>query len=169
MSPVASLARRRRGWYTRDDAINRRGKRTASPAAGATPPTTGWRGSGSATEQETNDEHKSQKTRTRFQRISRFHLLGCQKPSKQEPRQPLAFLPKSRGKSEKTKQVAAESLGLKLEGSVEAGHKDNFSGFYGNITFTQRLDSRTYIAYDTVSPTRQKRDPTRKPTHTPEA
>jgi len=49
----------------------------------------------------------------------------------------------------KTKQIAVEGLGLKLEGSVDAGHKDNFSGLRTeNISFTQRLDSRTFIAYD---------------------
>ena len=49
----------------------------------------------------------------------------------------------------KTKQIAVESLGLKLEGSVDSGHQDNFSGLRTeNISFTQRLDSRTFIAYD---------------------
>jgi len=49
----------------------------------------------------------------------------------------------------RTKQLAVETLGLKLEGSVDAGHRDNFSGLRTeNVTFTQRLDSRTFIAYD---------------------
>ena len=76
-------------------------------------------------------------------------LLGCQKPSNQEPTANSGLSPEEQEIQKKTKQVAAESLGLKLEGSVDAGHKDNFSGLRTeNITFTQRLDSRTYIAYD---------------------
>jgi hypothetical protein len=76
-------------------------------------------------------------------------LLGCQKPSNQEPAANSDLSPEEQGIQKKTKQVAVESLGLKLEGSVDAGHKDNFSGLRTeNITFTQRLDSRTYIAYD---------------------
>ncbi len=78
-----------------------------------------------------------------------FSLLGCQKPSNQEPTATSGLSPEEQEIQKKTKQVAAESLGLKLEGSVDAGHKDNFSGLRTeNITFTQRLDSRTYIAYD---------------------
>lgn len=50
---------------------------------------------------------------------------------------------------EKTRQVAAETLGLALTGKTEAGHSANFSGLRTeNLTFTQRLDSRTYITYD---------------------
>jgi hypothetical protein len=49
----------------------------------------------------------------------------------------------------RTRQVAVEALGLKLEEGVTAGHKDNFSGLRtDNLTFSQRLDSRTFFAYD---------------------
>lgn len=74
---------------------------------------------------------------------------GCQKSPSPEP-------VKSPGPSaeeleirNKTRQVAVEALGLKLEKDVTAGHQDNFSGLRTvNITFTQRLDSRTFLAYD---------------------
>jgi hypothetical protein len=50
---------------------------------------------------------------------------------------------------ESTKRIAVETLGLKLEGKPESGHSANFSGLRTeNLTFTQRLDSRTFIAYD---------------------
>jgi hypothetical protein len=50
---------------------------------------------------------------------------------------------------EKTRQVAAETLGLALTGKIEMGHSANFSGLRTEkLTFTRRLDSRTYIAYD---------------------
>ena len=76
-------------------------------------------------------------------------IFGCQKQSTQEPAANSGLSPEEQELQKKTKQVAVESLGLKLEGVVDAGHKDNFSGLRTeNITFTQRLDSRTYIAYD---------------------
>jgi hypothetical protein len=78
-----------------------------------------------------------------------FTLLGCNKPSNPETSNNSGLSPEEQEIQKKTKQVAVESLGLKLEGAVDAGHKDNFSGLRTeNITFTQRLDSRTYIAYD---------------------
>jgi hypothetical protein len=78
-----------------------------------------------------------------------FSLLGCQNPSNQETSTSSGVSPAEQEIQKKTKQVAVETLGLKLEGSVDAGHKDNFSGLRTeNITFTQRLDSPTYIAYD---------------------
>jgi len=49
----------------------------------------------------------------------------------------------------RTKHVAVETLHLKLDKDVTAGHKDNFSGLRTeNISFSQRLDSRTFFAYD---------------------
>jgi len=78
-----------------------------------------------------------------------FTLLGCNKTSNSETSNNSGLSPEEQDIQKKTKQVAVESLGLKLEGSVDAGHKDNFSGLRTEtITFTQRLDSRTFIAYD---------------------
>jgi hypothetical protein len=76
-------------------------------------------------------------------------LSGCQKSSTPEPGPSSGVSPEEQAILNKTKQLAVETLGLKLDGSVDAGHKDNFSGLRTeNITFTQRLDSRTFIAYD---------------------
>jgi hypothetical protein len=50
---------------------------------------------------------------------------------------------------ERTRQIATETLGLVLTGKTESGHSTNFSGLRTEtLTFTQRLDSRTYVAYD---------------------
>lgn len=73
---------------------------------------------------------------------------GCQKA----PPEP----PKSTGPSaeeleiqNRTRQIAVEALGLKLDKVVTSGHKDNFAGLQtDDITFSQRLDSRTFFAYD---------------------
>ena len=73
--------------------------------------------------------------------------FGCQ----QSPEKPNdgGLSPQEQAIQSATKQLATETLGLKLEKDVTAGHKDNFSGLRTeNITFTQRLDSRTFIAYD---------------------
>lgn len=78
-----------------------------------------------------------------------FTLVGCNKQSSPETSNNPGLSPAEQEIQKKTKQVAVESLGLKLEGAVDAGHKDNFSGLRTeNVTFTQRLDSRTYVAYD---------------------
>ena len=84
-----------------------------------------------------------------FGALLTFTFLGCNKSSNTETSNNSGLSPEEQEIQKKTKQVAVESLGLKLEGSVDAGHKDNFSGLRTeNVTFTQRLDSRTYIAYD---------------------
>jgi len=78
-----------------------------------------------------------------------FTLLGCNRPSSPETSNNSGLSAEEQELQKKTKQVAVESLRLRLEGAVDAGHKDNFSGLRSeNITFTQRLDSRTYVAYD---------------------
>jgi hypothetical protein len=76
-------------------------------------------------------------------------ICGCNKPSNPETSNNSSLSAEEQEIQKKTREVAVESLGLKLEGAVDAGHRDNFSGLRTeNITFTQRLDSRTYIAYD---------------------
>ncbi len=76
-------------------------------------------------------------------------LFGCSKPSTPETSSNSGISPQEQELQTKTKQLAAETIGLKLDASVQSGHRDNFSGLRtDNITFTQRLDSRTYIAYD---------------------
>ncbi len=76
-------------------------------------------------------------------------LFGCNKPSTPETSSNSGLSPQEQELQAKTKQLAVETLGLKLGASVQSGHRDNFSGLRtDNITFTQRLDSRTYIAYD---------------------
>ena len=76
-------------------------------------------------------------------------LASCQKSSKPEPSAGSGLSAEDQQLQARTKQLAVETLGLKLEGSVDAGHRDNFSGLRTeNVTFTQRLDSRTFIAYD---------------------
>lgn len=76
-------------------------------------------------------------------------LASCQQSSSPEPAPNSGLSPEEQQVQAKTKQLATETLGLKLEGAVDAGHKDNFSGLRTeNVTFTQRLDSRTFIAYD---------------------
>jgi len=75
--------------------------------------------------------------------------FGCQKPSGPETPGNAGLPSEEQAIQNATKQLATETLGLKLEKDVTAGHQDNFSGLRTeNITFTQRLDSRTYIAYD---------------------
>ena len=76
-------------------------------------------------------------------------LASCQKSSTPEPPAGSGLSAEDQQLQARTKQLAVETLGLKLEGSVDAGHRDNFSGLRTeNVTFTQRLDSRTFIAYD---------------------
>jgi hypothetical protein len=76
-------------------------------------------------------------------------LAGCQKRSTPEPSANSGLSVEDQQLQTRTKQLAVEALGLRLEGSVEAGHRDSFSGLRTeNVTFTQRLDSRTFIAYD---------------------
>jgi hypothetical protein len=76
-------------------------------------------------------------------------LASCQKSSAPEPSASSGLSAEDQQLQSKTKQLAVETLGLKLEGSVDTGHKDNFSGLRTeNVTVTQRLDSRTVIAYD---------------------
>jgi len=76
-------------------------------------------------------------------------LASCQKSSTPEPSAGSGLPAEDQQLQARTKQLAVETLGLKLEGSVDAGHRDNFSGLRTeNVTFTQRLDSRTFIAYD---------------------
>jgi hypothetical protein len=81
--------------------------------------------------------------------IALLAASGCQRPVSPEP-------PKNTGPSaeeleiqNRTRQIATETLGLKLENDVTVGHKDNFSGLRtADITFSQRLDSRTFLVYD---------------------
>lgn len=48
-----------------------------------------------------------------------------------------------------THEIAANTLGLKLDNVLESDQKDNFAGLRTeNITFSRRLDSRTFFAYD---------------------
>lgn len=48
-----------------------------------------------------------------------------------------------------TRDLATRTLGLKLAGDVHVGHRSNFAGLQaGPVTFTHRLDSRTYVLYD---------------------
>ena len=76
-------------------------------------------------------------------------LFGCNKPSTPEASTNSDLSLQEQELQTKTKQLAVETLGLKLEANVQSGHRDNFSGLRtDNITFTQRLDSRTYVAYD---------------------
>jgi hypothetical protein len=78
-----------------------------------------------------------------------FTVLGCQQSTTPDAGSNPGLSAEDQQLQSKTKQIAVESLGLKLEGSIDAGHKDNFSGLRTeNISFTQRLDSRTFIAYD---------------------
>ena len=75
--------------------------------------------------------------------------IGCQKSAEPEKPNDGGLSPQEQSIQAATRQLATETLGLKLEKDVTAGHKDNFSGLRTeNITFTQRLDSRTFIAYD---------------------
>jgi hypothetical protein len=74
---------------------------------------------------------------------------GCQKSPSPEPVKATGPSAEEQQIQNRTLQVAVEALGLKLEENVAAGHKDNFSGLRTvNISFTQRLDSRTFLAYD---------------------
>src|SRR5262245_28033823 len=78
-----------------------------------------------------------------------FVVFACNNSPKSENPSTSGLSPEEQSIANATKQAAAETLGLKLEGSVDSGHKDNFSGLRTvNITFTRRLDSRTFIAYD---------------------
>lgn len=75
--------------------------------------------------------------------------FGCQKAAEPEKTAGGGLSPQEQAIQNTTRQLAVDTLGLKLEKDVTAGHKDNFSGLRTeNITFTQRLDSRTFIAYD---------------------
>jgi len=75
-------------------------------------------------------------------------IFGCQKSAERQPNDG-GLSPEEQSILNATRKLATETLGLKLEKDVTAGHKDNFSGLRTeNITFTQRLDSRTFIAYD---------------------
>src|SRR5438045_6714231 len=76
-------------------------------------------------------------------------LASCQKASTPQPPAGSGLSAEEQQHQARAKQLAVETLGLKLEGPVDAGHRDNFSGLRTeNVTFTQRLDSRTFIAYD---------------------
>lgn len=77
-------------------------------------------------------------------------VVGCNKASSPSGAEDKAALTQEESAlRQKTRQVAVETLGLILTGKTEAGHSENFSGLRTeNLTFTQRLDSRTYIAYD---------------------
>ena len=84
-----------------------------------------------------------------FSAIVLLVAFGCQKSSDVETSNNTGLSREEQEIQKRTKQVAVETLGLKLEKDVTAGHKDNFSGLRTeNITFTQRLDSRTFLAYD---------------------
>jgi hypothetical protein len=48
-----------------------------------------------------------------------------------------------------TRDLATRTLGLKLVEGVNVGHRSNFAGLQaGPVTFTHRLDSRTFVLYD---------------------
>jgi hypothetical protein len=48
-----------------------------------------------------------------------------------------------------TRELATRTLGLKLPVDVSIGHRSNFAGLQaGSVTFTHRLDSRTFVLYD---------------------
>jgi hypothetical protein len=50
---------------------------------------------------------------------------------------------------QETRRVASEALRLQFDEKVEPVHSANFSGLRSeNLTFTRRLDSRTFLAYD---------------------
>src|SRR5262252_441713 len=126
-------------------------KTNASQAAGAILPTTGWPGNGSAiearSERRTIMNNSPKKIASTLGVALLLTAFGCQ----QSPEKPNdgGLSPQEQAIQNATRQLATETLGLKLEKEVTAGHKDNFSGLRTeNITFTQRLDSRTFIAYD---------------------
>ena len=74
---------------------------------------------------------------------------GCQKAPAPEPPKPAGPSAEELQIQNTTRTIAAEALGLKLDKVVASGHKDNFSGLQtDNVTFSQRLDSRTFFAYD---------------------
>ncbi len=73
---------------------------------------------------------------------------GCQKAPAPEPK-PAGPSAEELEIQNTTRRLAAEALGLKLDKVVASGHKDNFSGLQtDNVAFSQRLDSRTFFAYD---------------------
>lgn len=75
--------------------------------------------------------------------------LGVQSAAAQTPAQNAAGSPNERAIRARTQQIAVEALGLKLDKVLAAGHQDNFSGLRtDDVTFSQRLDSRTFFAYD---------------------
>src|SRR5207245_3438553 len=73
---------------------------------------------------------------------------GCQRSATPNPPKPPAPSPDEQIRAT-TQRLAEEAVGLKLDKVLAADHKDNFSGLRtDNITFSQRLDSRTFFAYD---------------------
>jgi len=86
---------------------------------------------------------------TRLFSLSVLLIFGCQTPPDSKTSNNAGLSSEEQEIQKTTKHIAVETLHLKLEKDVTAGHKDNFSGLRtANITFTQRLDSRTFIAYD---------------------
>ena len=74
---------------------------------------------------------------------------GCQKAPAPEAPKPAGPSAEELEIQNATRRIAAEALGLKIDKIVASGHKDNFSGLQtDNVTFSQRLDSRTFFAYD---------------------
>jgi hypothetical protein len=74
---------------------------------------------------------------------------GCQNPSNPEPSKNNGPSAEELEIQNRTRQIATETLGLKLQNDVTVGHKDNFLGVRtADITFSRRLDSRTFLAYD---------------------
>jgi hypothetical protein len=70
------------------------------------------------------------------------------RPSDSAPRPP-GLQPEETELRRETRRVATESLHLRLDEKAEAVHAANFAGLRSeNITFTRRLDSRTFLAYD---------------------
>ena len=74
---------------------------------------------------------------------------GCQKAPAPEAPKPAGPSAEELEIQNTTRRIAAEALGLKLDKVVASGHKDNYSGLQtDNVTFSQRLDSRTFFVYD---------------------
>ena len=73
---------------------------------------------------------------------------GCGRSATSNPPTPPAPSPDAQIRAT-TQRIAEEAVGLTLGKVLAADHRDNFSGLRtDNITFSQRLDSRTFFAYD---------------------
>jgi hypothetical protein len=76
-------------------------------------------------------------------------ILGTQAARSAQAPNEANSSPEDKTRDVATRQLAVDTLGLKLGKDVTTGHRDNFAGLRaGPITFTHRLDSRTYVVYD---------------------